>query len=67
MSLFALPSPIGSVKSSSADYDEANKTNLTPLFHIQSEKSLVELEVSKKELFDYFHIFRSIEKFTFSP
>ncbi len=48
-------------------HNESNKPNLKSLAHIGSEKSLVELGVSKNELFDFFHIFHSTENFTFSP
>ncbi len=56
-----------SAKSSSTDYDESNEPNLKYLAHIGSEKLLVELGVPKNELFHFFHIFHSIEKFYFSP
>ncbi len=58
---------MGSVKSSSTDYSNSNKSNLKSLAQIGSEKSLVELQVHKNELFQFFHIFRSTEKFAFSP
>ncbi len=58
---------IDSVKSSSTDYNESNKPNPKSLAHIGSKKSFVELGVSKNERFHFFHIFRSTEKFTFSP
>ncbi len=51
-----------SAKSSITDYNESNKPTPKSLAYIGSEKSLVELEVSKNELF---HIFCSTEKFTF--
>ncbi len=57
---------MGSVKSSGTDYNESNKPNTKFLAHIGSEKSLVEFEIPKKELFTFFHIFRLAEKFTFS-
>ncbi len=56
-----------SAKSSSTDYKESNKPTLKSLAHIGHEKSLVELGVSKNELFSLFHIFHSTEKFTFHP
>ncbi len=58
-----------SVKSSRTDYscNVSNKSNLKSLAHIGTEKSLVELGVLKNEIFHFFHMFRSIKKFTFSP
>ncbi len=45
---------MGGVKSSSTDYNESNKLNPKSLAHIGPEKSLVELEVAKNELFHFF-------------
>ncbi len=54
------------VKSSSTDYNGSNKPNPKSLAHIESEKSLVKVGVPKNELFYFFYIFHSTEKFTFS-
>ncbi len=54
-----------SAKSSSTDYSKSNKpTPKSLLAHIGSEKLPVELGIPKNDLF---HIFRSTEKFPFSP
>ncbi len=45
---------MGSVKSSSTDYNESNKTNPKSLAHIGSAKSIVELRVPKNEIFHLF-------------
>ncbi len=55
------------VKSSSSDYNESNKSNSKSLAYIGSKKSLVVRGVPKNEFFHFFYIFRSTEKFTFSP
>ncbi len=44
-----------SAKSSSTDYNESNKSIPKCLAHIGSEKTLVELEVSKNEIFHFSH------------
>ncbi len=58
---------MGSVKSSSTDYNDSNKLDPKSLALIGSEKLLVELGIPKISYFTFFHIFRSTEKFTFSP
>ncbi len=64
LKVYFSPWAMGSVKSSSTDYNESNKSNPKSLAHIGSEKSLVLPGVSKNELFHFFH---STEKFTFLP
>ncbi len=57
-----------SAKLASTDYNESNKPTPKSLAHIRSEKSIVELGIPENELFHFsFQIFRSTEKFTFSP
>ncbi len=56
-----------SARSSNIDYNKSNKPNPKFLTHIESEKLLVELGVSRNELSHFFHIFRSTEKFSFHP
>ncbi len=41
--------------------------NWKSLAHIESKKSLAGFRVPKNELFHFFHIFCSTEKFTFLP
>ncbi len=54
-------------KLSSTDYNELTKPNPKSLAYVGSKKSLVKLGVPKNELFHFFHIFSSTEKFSFSP
>ncbi len=56
---------MGSVESSVLIMSRISQTRSPQL--IGSEKLLVELEVPKNEPFHFFHIFRSTEKFNFSP
>ncbi len=44
-------------KSSNTDYNASNKPTPKSLAHIGSEKSLVEFEVPKNELFHFFKFF----------
>ncbi len=52
--VFFLSWIMGSVKSSSTDYNKSNKPNPKSLAHIEFKKSLVELGVSQNELFHFF-------------
>ncbi len=53
---------MGSVKSSRIDYKESNKLTPKSLAHIVSEILLVELGVSKNELFHFFSHFFALLK-----
>ncbi len=48
------PWAMGSVKSSSTDYNELKKPNPNSLRYIGSKKSLIEIAVPKNELFQFF-------------
>ncbi len=62
------PWAMGSVKSSSTDYNESNEPNPKSLAHIRSEKSLVELGVPKNKLsYFFFTFFALLKRLLFHP
>ncbi len=58
--VYLSPWAIGSIKSSSTDYNKSNKPNSESVAHIGSEKLLVELGVPKNELFYVFVLLKSL-------
>ncbi len=58
---------MGSVKSSSTDYNESNKPKWKSLAHIGSEKSLVELSVPKNRFSLFFTFFTLLNSLLFYP